>query len=54
MNSTHQKVSSFGQTAAKKTDGYAKGPIPPSMIPTKVGVTNKQGYTGPNVARGKH
>lgn len=54
MNTTQQKVTSFGTNATKKTDGYAKGPIPESMIPTKVGVTNKKGYSGPNVARGKH
>lgn len=56
LNTTQTKVggSSTGTNAPKKMDGYAKGPIPPSMIPTKVGVTNKKGYTGPNVARGTH
>lgn len=55
-NSKHQKVSgkSSGKNAAFKKSGYAAGPVPESMIPTKVGLTNHKGYSGPEVARGTH
>lgn len=44
---------STGTNAPKKMDGYAGlGPVPPSMIGSKPGKTNKKGYTGPNVQRG--
>ena len=52
LNSTHNKVSkSTGENAPMKKGDYASGPVPPSMIGTKVGVTNKKGYSGPNVAQ---
>lgn len=56
INSKHQKVSgkSTGQNAEYKKDGYARGPVPKSMIGTKVGLTNHEGYTGPSVATGTH
>jgi hypothetical protein len=54
LNSKAVKVSggSGGQTASKIKDGYAKGPVPEAMRATKVGKTNKKGYSGPNVAQG--
>lgn len=55
-----QKVSgsSTGTNATKKMDGYAKGPVPKSMIGTKNGINDKPGpygakYTGPNVQKGQ-
>lgn len=42
---------STGKNAALKKDGYARGPVPPSMIGTKVGKVDGEGYTGPNVAK---
>jgi hypothetical protein len=56
INSKHQKVSgkSTGTNAEFKKDGYAKGPVPKSMIGTKVGLTNHVGYSGPDAATGTH
>lgn len=56
INAKHQKVSgqSTGKNAEFKKDGYAAGPVPDSMIGTKVGLTNHEGYSGPSVAQGKH
>lgn len=56
INSKHQKVGgkSSGKNYEYKKDGYAKGPVPKSMQGTKVGLTNHQGYSGPDVATGKH
>lgn len=50
---TKKAGSSTGQNAPYKKDGYAKGPIPPSMIPTKPGKTNHKGYSGPEVQQGE-
>ena len=52
--SKRQKVSgkSSGTNAPMKKDGYAKGPVPKSMIGARVGVTDKHGYSGPNVQKG--
>lgn len=49
---------SGGSNATFKKDGYAKGPVPKSMIGTKNGVNDKPGpygagYTGPEVQRGE-
>lgn len=56
INSKHQKVAgkSTGENAEFKRDGYARGPVPKSMIGTKEGLTNHVGYTGPDVAQGTH
>jgi hypothetical protein len=56
INSKHQKVSgqSTGTNADFKKDGYAKGPVPKSMIGTKPGLTNHVGYSGPDAATGTH
>jgi len=56
INSKHQKVGgkSTGTNAEFKKDGYARGPVPKSMIGTKEGLTNHVGYTGPDVAQGTH
>ncbi|MBO0766582.1 MAG: hypothetical protein J2P50_18600 [Hyphomicrobiaceae bacterium] len=56
INSKHQKVAgkSTGENAEFKRDGYARGPVPPSMIGTKVGLTNHEGYSGPDVVQGTH
>jgi hypothetical protein len=43
--------SSTGTNAPKKTDGYAKGPVPPSMRGSKPGKIPGQGYSGPNVVK---
>lgn len=43
---------SAGTNAEMKKDGYAKGPVPKSMIGTKPGKTDKVGYSGPNVQHG--
>lgn len=53
LNSKHEKVSgkSSGKVGAMKKSGYAAGAIPDVLTGTKVGVTNKEGYSGPNVAR---
>lgn len=55
-NAKHQKVAgkSTGKNVDFKRDGYAAGRVPPQMIGTKPGVTNHQGYSGPDVARGTH
>ncbi len=46
------KVSNVaGKVAEKKKDGYASGPVPDSMIGNKPGKVERQGYTGPSVAR---
>ena len=48
------KVSkSTGENAPVKKDGYAANRPPKSMTGTKVGMTNKKGYSGPNVQHGK-
>lgn len=49
---------SQGAKADFKRDGYAKGPVPKSMIGTKNGIADKpgpfgSGYTGPEVQRGE-
>ena len=56
INSKHQKVGgkSSGDNSDFKRDGYAAGPVPKSMIGTKVGLTNHKGYSGPDVAKGTH
>jgi len=56
IQSKHQKVAgqSTGTNADFKKDGYAAGPVPKSMIGTKVGLTNHVAYTGPDVAKGTH
>jgi hypothetical protein len=56
INSKHQKVAgkSTGENAEFKRDGYARGPVPKSMIGTKEGLTNHVGYSGPDVAQGTH
>lgn len=51
FRSTKVSGSSGGQTARKKRDGYAAGRVHESMIGTKVGKTNKKGYSGPNVTQ---
>lgn len=55
-NAKRQKVT--GKSTGKNTDfkrsGYAAGPVPPQMVGTKPGLTNHQGYSGPDVARGTH
>jgi hypothetical protein len=53
INSKHQKVSgkSSGRNAPMKKSGYAQGSIPDVLVGTKVGVTDKEGYSGPEVAR---
>ena len=53
INSKHEKVSgkSSGKNAPMYKQGYAKGAIPDVLIGTKVGVTDKESYSGPNVAR---
>lgn len=46
------KVSNIaGKIASYKKDGYAGTSVPDSMVGNKVGKTEKQGYTGPNVSR---
>lgn len=47
INSKHQKVGgkSTGTNYDFKRDGYARGPVPKSMVGTKVGLTNHQGYS---------
>ena len=54
LNAKHVKVSgsSAGRTGRKKTDGYAATRPSDAVVGTKVGVTNKEGYSGPNVAQG--
>lgn len=52
IHSQHKKASSHGSAPYKK-DGYAKGPVPKQVQGTKVGKTNKKGYSGPDVAQGK-
>lgn len=55
INAKHTKASSStGTNAPKVMDGYAKGPVPKAMIGTKVGKVGSKGYTGPNVATGRH
>lgn len=56
INAKHQKVSgkSTGKNYEYKKDGYARGPVPKSMQGTKVGLTNHEGYSGPDVAKGTH
>lgn len=49
---------STGANATFKKDGYAKGPVPDSMIGMKNGVADKPGpfgagYSGPEVQRGE-
>jgi hypothetical protein len=56
MAGLHSKTrvsKSTGENAPIKKDGYAKGSVPKSMIGSKEGITNKKGYSGPNVQRGK-
>lgn len=50
---TKKAGSSTGENAPYMKDGYAKGPVPKSMIGTKVGKTNKKGYSGPEVQQGQ-
>lgn len=50
--------SSTGTNADFKRDGYAKGPVPKSMLGTKPGKVDKAGpfgkdYSGPDVQRGE-
>jgi hypothetical protein len=52
INATHKKASSHGEAPLKKS-GYASGPVPKQARGTKVGKTNKVGYSGPEVAQGK-
>ena len=56
LNLKHQKVSgkSSGTVPSMKKDGYAGTTPDPIVIPNKVGRTNHKGYSGPDVARGKH
>jgi hypothetical protein len=56
INSKHQKVGgkSTGTNYDFKRDGYARGPVPKSMIGTKEGLTNHVAYSGPDVAQGTH
>lgn len=44
------KASGSGSTLSFKKDGYAKGPVPPSMLATKSGVDSSHPYSGPKVA----
>lgn len=44
-----------GENAEKKTDGYAAGRVPESMLPNKIGKAEKgapfgPGYSGPSVS----
>jgi hypothetical protein len=51
INSVHKRVSNnTGKNASKKTDGYARGPVPESALPTKPGKVEGHGYSGPDVA----
>lgn len=52
IHSIHQRVSggTEGTTGSKKMDGYAKGPVPKSMVGVKVGADPDHPYTGPDVA----
>lgn len=46
------RVSSItGKTGSKKKDGYAAGSVPSSMLGTKAGKVEGEGYSGPNVTR---
>ncbi len=46
------KVSNIaGKVPEKKKDGYASGPVPPSMIGNKPGKVEGHEYSGPNVTR---
>jgi hypothetical protein len=48
----HEKVSkSSGKNAPMKKDGYATGPVPPSMIGNKGGRHDFAAYSGPDVAK---
>lgn len=49
---THKKVSSnTGRNAGTaKKDGYARGPVPKSMIGTKAGSVDGEKYSGPDAA----
>lgn len=54
LNAVHEKVSgSSGGEHPKgpKKGGYAGPGIDDTLIGTKVGVTNKKKYSGPNVAQ---
>lgn len=52
IHSDHQRVTggSAGTSAQYKKDGYAKGPVPKSMVAVKVGKDPETGYSGPNIA----
>lgn len=53
INAEHQRVTNItGKRASLKKDGYAAGPVPESMQPTKAGKTDFVEYNGPNVAKG--
>lgn len=53
VGSKSSKVSdSAGETGTYKKDSYAKGPVNKAFVGSKVGVTNKKGYSGPNVTMG--
>jgi hypothetical protein len=49
----HRRVrnTGYGKQPTLKRDGYARGPVPESMIGTKTGKTSRVGYSGPPVAR---
>lgn len=53
LNSKHQKVSgsSQGKVGRFKKDGYASSTPEDTFVGTKVGKTDKVGYSGPNVAK---
>lgn len=49
--SEHKRVSNnTGKNASKKMDGYARGPVPDSALPTKPGKVEGYGYSGPEIA----
>ena len=53
QNYSKSRVSkSTGTNASFKKDGYGANKPPDSMMPAKEGVTNKKGYSGPNVQHG--
>lgn len=50
----HQRASKHSDDPPYMKDGYAKGPVPKAMRASKPGKTDKVGYTGPDVATGRH
>lgn len=50
ISTDSKKVSGITDDYPKKD--YGHGPIPKQSRPTKIGKTNKKGYTGPSVIQG--